>query len=84
MLACYKANVIECTSNEKLSSLDLAKASPSYAEKVAYHAPWVPYTIDALDKSLTKLTPIRTLKTASYGFRDRLDVERHLVNLIVQ
>ena len=84
MLACYKANMIECTNNQKVSSLDLAKAQPSYSEKVAYHAPWIPYTVDALDKSLTKLSPIRTLKTASYGFRDRLDVERHLVNLIVQ
>jgi hypothetical protein len=84
MLACYKADIIECTSNEKTSSLDLAKEYPTYRDKVAYHAPWVPYTVDALDKSLTKLPSRSSVKVASYGFRNRFDVERHLVNLIVQ
>ena len=85
LLSCYKMNLLELSENVKTSALDLAKTRPTYNNKISYHAPWVPYTVDAIDKYLFLGSGSkRMFKTAGANPTNRLEAERFLVNLIVQ
>jgi hypothetical protein len=83
MLACYKANILESTEGIKLSSLELCRDKPTYNTKVSYMAPWIPYTVDALDKKICPAVSLRAPGMSKISRLTPFNIDDQIINLIV-